>query len=154
MHLAFHRSAATRPDLCPCDDCVQAANLKLKFVAHIGEVATQTIRDGGSSLESTSSSSTDAEEPVEDPEYVLFSEELYRTGETTLDAVREVSQDLEGIGLVRTYVAGIEGVAGSLPPLPEPGPLERVGRTLGVAGRGLPYMLGLRRTRRATASAR
>ena len=78
----------------------------------------------------------------------------FRAGGTAFDPVRELPQDLEGIGRVRTYVAGIEGVAGSLPPLPEPGPLERVARTLGVAGRGLPYMLGLRRTRRPTAPAR
>ena len=46
MHQAFHverQYVATY--LCPCDGCVQVDNLKLKFVAHIGEVATQTIRD-------------------------------------------------------------------------------------------------------------
>jgi hypothetical protein len=156
MHVAFHRERRyVASVLCPCDACEQADNLKLKFVAHVGEVATQTIRDRRKLV------GIDVilvhrllKNPVEDPEYVLFSEELYRTGGTAFDPVRELPQDLEGIGPVRTYVAGIEGVAGSLPPLPEPGPLERVGRTLGVAGRGLPYMLGLRRTRRATASAR
>jgi hypothetical protein len=156
MHVAFHRERRyVASVLCPCDACEQADNLKLKFVAHVGEVATQTIRDRRKLV------GIDVilvhrllKNPVEDLEYVLFSEELYRTGGTAFDPVRELPQDLEGIGPVRTYVAGIEGVAGSLPPLPQPGPLERVGRTLGVAGRGLPYMLGLRRTRRATASAR
>jgi hypothetical protein len=156
MHLAFHRERRyVASVLCPCDACEQADNLKLKFVAHVGEVATQTIRDRRKLV------GIDVilvhrllKNPVDDPEYVLFSEELYRTGGTVFDPVRELPQDLEGIGRVRTYVAGIESVAGSLPPLPEPGPLERVGRTLGVAGRGLPYMLGLRRTRRATAPAR
>ncbi len=47
-----------------------------------------------------------------------------------------------------TYVADIEGVVGSLPPLPDPGRLKRLGRTVDVAGHGLPYMLGFRRTRR------
>src|SRR5213592_2735198 len=45
MHRVFHierRHVAS--NLCPCDGCVQANNLKLKFVAHIGDVATQTIK--------------------------------------------------------------------------------------------------------------
>src|SRR6266545_5250156 len=44
MHRAFHlerQHVAT--NLCPCDGCAQADNLKLKFVAHIGEVVTQTV---------------------------------------------------------------------------------------------------------------
>ena len=42
MHRAFHlerQHVAT--NLCPCHGCAEADNLKLKFVAHIGEVATQ-----------------------------------------------------------------------------------------------------------------
>ena len=84
--------------------------------------------------------------PVHVPEYVLLSEELYRTGESELpDSVHEVSQDLEGIGPVRSYFVDIADLAGPLPPLPDPPLLRRLGRTLDVAGRGLPYMLGLRR---------
>ena len=46
MHRAFHRERQyVASNLCPCDACEQANNLKLKFVAHVGEVATQTIRD-------------------------------------------------------------------------------------------------------------
>ena len=151
MHRAFHlerRYVAT--NLCPCDGCVQANNLKLKFVAHIGEVATQTIRERRKLV------GIDVihvhrllKNPVQAPEYVLFSEDLYRTGETALpDRVHEISQHLEGIGPARAYFVEIEDLAGSLPPPPDPPLLERVGRTLDVAGRGLPYMLGLRRRRR------
>jgi Protein of unknown function (DUF2652) len=154
MHVAFHRERRyVASVLCPCDACEQAENLKLKFVAHVGEVATQTIRDRRKLV------GIDVilvhrllKNPVEDPEYILFSEELYRTGGTAFDPVQELPQDLEGIGPVLTYVADIDEIAGALPPLPDPGRLERVGRTLGVAGRGLPYMLGLRRTRRAAAA--
>src|SRR5687767_7341209 len=46
MHQAFHREREyVAKNLCPCSGCKEAANLKLKFVAHVGEVATQTIRD-------------------------------------------------------------------------------------------------------------
>src|ERR687887_357204 len=98
MHRAFHierQHVAT--NLCPCDGCVQADNLKLKFVAHIGEVASQTIKDRRKlvgidviHVHRMLKNSVDA------PEYVLFSEELYRTGEGALPEVREVSEEFEG----------------------------------------------------------
>jgi Protein of unknown function (DUF2652) len=151
MHRAFHRERRyVASNLCPCDSCVQADNLKLKFVAHIGEVATQTIRARRKLV------GIDVilvhrllKNPVQLPEYVLFSEELYRTGGAALSApVNELSHDLEGIGPVRTYHVDIAAFAGSLPAMPDPRWLERLGRTVDVAGRGLPYMLGLRRRRR------
>ena len=155
MHRAFHverRHVAT--NLCPCDGCEQANNLKLKFVAHVGDVATQTIKRRRKLV------GIDVifvhrllKNPVEVPEYVLFSEELYRTGDAALpDHVQEVSQELEGIGPVRSYFVDVGDLAGSSPPLPDPSWPGRLGRTLAVAGSGLPYMVGLRRRRR-TASA-
>jgi hypothetical protein len=155
MHRAFHieRQHVTT-NLCPCDFCAQADNLTLKFVAHIGEVATQTIKQRRKLV------GIDVvfvhrllKNPVQIPEYVLLSEELYRSGDAALpDPLHEVSQDLEGIGPVRVYYVDVEDLVGLLPPPPDPSWLGRLGRTAGLAGRGLPYMLGLRR-RRGTASA-
>jgi class 3 adenylate cyclase len=155
MHRAFHierRHVAT--NLCPCDGCVQAENLKLKFVAHIGEVASQNIKHRRNLV------GIDVifvhrllKNAVQVPEYVLFSEELYRTGDGALpDHVRELPQDLEGIGPVRTYFVDVEDLAGSLPPLPDPSWLGRLGQTVAVVGPGLPYMLGLRRSRRVASA--
>src|SRR5436190_3577592 len=119
MHRAFHLERQhVASNLCPCDGCVQADNLKLKFVAHVGEVATQTIRQRRKLV------GIDVilvhrllKNPVQAPEYLLFSEELYRAGEAALpDPVHEVSQNLEGIGRVRSYFVDIEDLAGSLPP--------------------------------------
>jgi hypothetical protein len=150
MHRAFHLERQyVASNLCPCDGCGGADNLKLKFVAHVGEVAAQTIRQRRKLV------GIDVilvhrllKNPVQAPEYLLFSEELYRAGAAALsDPVHEVSQDLEGIGPVRTYFVDIEDLAGSLPPLPDPSWRERLGRTVDVAARGLPYMLGLRRSR-------
>ena len=155
MHLAFHterRYVAT--NLCPCDACEEANGMTLKFVAHVGDVAVQTIRDRRKLV------GIDVilvhrllKNGVEDPEYVLLSEELYRTQRSAFDPVREVEQDLEGIGPSLTYVAGLEQLAGSPPPLPRPTALERLGRTLDVAGRGLPFMFGRKRSRTAAAAA-
>jgi hypothetical protein len=151
MHRAFHlerRHVVT--NLCPCSGCTEADNLKLKFVAHIGDVATQTIKHRRTLV------GIDVifvhrllKNSVQVPEYVLLSEEVYRDGDVALsDHVHEVAQDLEGIGPVRTYFVDVEDLAGSLPPAPDPSWPRRLGGTVGLVGRGLPYMLGLRRRRR------
>jgi hypothetical protein len=148
MHRAFHHELQhVAANLCPCDGCAQADNLKLKFVAHIGDVAAQTVRQRRTlvGIEVIFVHRL-LKNPVQIPEYVLFSEELYRTGDAALPKpVHEVSQDLEGIGPVRTYFVDVEDLAGPLPPAPDPSVLERVGDTVGLVGRGLPYMLRLRR---------
>jgi hypothetical protein len=92
--------------------------------------------------------------PVQVPEYILLSEDLYRSGGTSVPdhPMHEISQDLDGIGPVRTYFVDVEDLAGTLPPVPDPSLLRRFGGTLGMAGRGLPYMLRLRRPRRTAAA--
>lgn len=150
MHHAFHRERQfVASNLCPCDACEEANNLKLKFVAHVGEVAIQTIRDRRKLV------GIDVilvhrllKNSVPAPEYLLFSEALYRNGGDAFDPLQTVEQELEGIGRVQTYFADITSVAGPPPPIPDLGWLERLSRTVDVAGRGLPYMLGLRRLRR------
>lgn len=152
MHRAFHlerQNVAT--NLCPCAGCKEAADLKLKFVAHIGDVATQTIRQRLKLV------GIDVilvhrllKNPVPIPEYVLLSEELYSTGETSLpDSVREISSELEGIGTVRAYFVDVGDIEASPPALPAPSWRTRLGRTVAAVSLGLPYMLGLRRPRRA-----
>jgi hypothetical protein len=89
------------------------------------------------------------------PEYVLISEELYGTGDSSTrdDAMQELSHDLEGIGSVRTYFVEVDDLPGTLAPVPDPSLLRRFGETGAILGRGLRYKLGLRRPRR-TAPAR
>jgi hypothetical protein len=82
MHRAFHTERQyVATNLCPCGDCAQVDNLKLKFVAHVGEVATRTIRQRRTLV------GIDVifvhrllKNPVPVPEYVLLSQALYETG--------------------------------------------------------------------------
>ena len=154
MHRAFHierQHVAT--NLCPCDGCVQADNLKLKFVAHVGEVATQTISERRKLV------GIDVilvhrllKNPLEAPEYVLFSEELYRTGDGALSETR--ARGLARARRDRTRPRVLRGRRGRRGPAPSAAGsrwLGRLGRTLAVAGRGLPYMVGRRRRRRVAA---
>src|SRR5215218_762857 len=152
MHRAFHQERRlVELNLCPCDSCAQTKDLKLKFVAHVGEVAVQKIKRRRKLV------GMDVifvhrllKNPVEVPEYVLLSEDLYRTGGTSVsdDLVHEISQDLEGIGPVRTYFVEVADLAGPLAPVPDPTWLRRSGETVAILGRGLRCKLG-RRPRRA-----
>jgi hypothetical protein len=148
MHREFHLERHyVATNLCPCASCTQANNLKLKFVAHIGEAATQTIRQRRKLV------GIDVilvhrmlKNLVPVPEYLLLSEELYKTSAATLPGpAHEVAQDLEGIGPSRSYFLDVADLPDSLPALPDPPVLRRISRTLAVAGSGLPHMLGLRR---------
>jgi uncharacterized protein DUF2652 len=150
MHRAFHLERVyVGANLCPCKGCTQVDKMKLKFVAHIGQVATQTIRQQRKLV------GIDVihvhrmlKNPVQVPEYVLLSEELHtlREGELPVPGT-EVLQDLEGIGPTRAYFLDVADLVGVMPPAPAPSALGRLGRTLVVAGSGMPYMLGLRRRR-------
>jgi hypothetical protein len=152
MHRAFHvERRLIELNMCPCPSCAQASGLNLKFVAHVGEVATQTIKRRRNLV------GMDVifvhrllKNPVQVPEYVLLSEDLYRSGGKLLPdhPMHEISLDLEGIGPVRTYFVEVEDLAGSPPSVPEPSWLRRFGGTVGILARGLPYMLRLRRPRR------
>src|SRR3712207_3078157 len=145
MHRAFHEQRRLiELNMCPCGSCTKTSALKLKFVAHVGEVATQTIKRRRKLV------GVDViyvhrllKNPVHLPEYVLVSEELYRRGgdAPSAPAMQEIAQDPEGIGPVRTYFMDVEDIAAPLAPLPDPSWPQRIGGTVGMVGRGLPYIL-------------
>ena len=146
LHAAFHAERQrVQLNMCPCGSCKKTADLKLKFVAHVGEVATQTIQRRKKLV------GVDVihvhrllKNSVEVPEYLLISDELLREGGAIHPDVpmREVSLDLEGIGTRRSHYTDVADIA---VPVPDPTWPQRVGGTLAMVGRGLPYALGRRR---------
>jgi hypothetical protein len=149
MHRAFHAERRlVELNLCPCDSCTQTSELKLKFVAHVGEVAVQKIRRRRKLV------GMDVilvhrllKNSVPVPEYVLLSEDVYRDGGTPPPepVARELSQDVDGIGPVRTYYLEVQDLAAPLGPVADPSSLQRVGATVAILGRGLRCRLPLRR---------
>jgi len=112
LHRVFHRERRfVELNMCPCGSCTRTSGLTLKFVAHVGEVATQTIR------RRTKLVGTDVihvhrllKNPVDLPEYLLVSDELYRAGVNGSDgsegsagsgaaAMRTIELDLEELDL-------------------------------------------------------
>jgi hypothetical protein len=152
LHAAFHAERQrVQLNMCPCGSCKKTSDLKLKFVAHVGEVATQTIRHRKKLV------GVDVihvhrllKNSVDVPEYLLVSDELLHEGGATHDEVgmHEVSLDLEGIGQVRSHYADLADMAA---PVPDPTWPQRIGGTFAMVGRGLPY--ALRRGRQAASAA-
>ena len=144
MHGAFHRERQlVQRNMCPCGSCKQTGDLKLKFVAHIGEVATQTIQRRRKLV------GLDVihvhrmlKNPVDLPEYVLVTDELYSTA-FSAPAMQDVDLELDGIGQVKTHYLDVGDLAmpTALPSWP-----QRIGGTFAMVGRGLPYAVGWRRT--------
>jgi hypothetical protein len=156
MHQGFHSQMARMIALqmCNCDACLQSRNLKVKFVGHVGEVAKQTI----SGREKVIGVDVIAvhrmlKNAVPAPEYLLMTESLVEhCGADVREGASTIQQELEGLGSASLYFVDLAGVA--LPPLPPPKPTlpRRLGETLGVGFRGLPTVLGLRRSRRAASA--
>jgi hypothetical protein len=151
LHRAFHAERRfVELNMCPCGSCRQTNGLKLKFVAHVGEVATQTIK------RRTKLVGMDViyvhrllKNAVPLSEYLLVSDELYRSagGASAAPAMQGLAQDLEGIGPVTTHFVDIADLGAPLEPLPDPSWPRRIGGTFAMVGRGLPYVIQRRRPR-------
>src|SRR5262245_63566456 len=153
MHQAFHacRQQIAALNNCSCEGCRQAGRLRVKFVAHLGDVAVQRVK------RSAKLAGLDVilvhrmlKNAVPIPEYLLLSEAVFRRMD---DRVRSrgqaLAQELEGLGVVPTYFMDLAEIAGDAPPAPEVTALGRLRENLGVVLRSLPYLLGLKRPRYA-----
>jgi hypothetical protein len=145
MHRAFHEERRlVERNVCPCKSCTQTSGLRLKFVAHVGDVATQTIKRRKKLV------GLDViyvhrmlKNSVTVPEYVLVSDDLYRNGGTASSelVIHEIAQDLEGVGRVDTYFVNIADLPAPPAPIPDPSWRRRMGCTVGMVVRGLPHVL-------------
>jgi hypothetical protein len=156
MHQAFHSQLERMValNMCSCDACLQSRNLKVKFVGHVGEVATQTVR-GRENLVGVDVIAVHRmlKNAVQVPEYVLMSESLLEQCRPEIrEGTSEIEQELEGLGPARLFFVDLEKFALERPPPPKPTLPGRMGLTMGVAFRGFPAMLGLRRSRRSQAA--
>lgn len=151
MHQAFHieleRMIAL--NMCACDACMQSRNLKVKFVGHVGEVATQTVA-GRQKVVGVDVIAVHRmlKNGVRVPEYILMSEPLYqRSEEAVRAAALAIEEDLEGLGSETLHFVDLERFALDRPPPPQPSLRRRLRATTGLAFRGFPIVAGLRRPR-------
>ena len=150
LNRAFHRERRyVELNMCPCGSCTKTSELKLKFVAHVGEVATQTIRRRKKLV------GLDVihvhrllKNSVPVPEYVLVSDELFAFGGATSTELpmHDLPMELEGIGAVTTHYVDLADLS-TLEPFPDPSWPQRLGGTFAMVGRGLPYVLRRKQAR-------
>jgi class 3 adenylate cyclase len=133
--------------LCSCDSCMQAGQLKLKFVAHVGEIAFQKVK------RYTELAGVDVifvhrllKNSVPVPEYVLMSEPVFQEVKAFSAYVRSLSEELEGLGSVSTFYVDLTEVASEQPEDLEPSFGRRLLAWLRMTWRSLPYFVGLRRS--------
>ena len=148
MHRAFHekQQEIAANTLCPCEACAQVGSLKLKFVAHAGEVAEQRIRNRTSLIGfDVITVHRMLKNSVPVPEYLLVSDEVYRRLDPELrERATSITEELEGLGETPLHFVDL-GELAEVPAAPEPSVAGRVRETATVLGRGMPYLLGLKR---------
>ncbi len=149
IYRAFHRCAAEIKlnTLCPCDGCQQVGKLKIKLVAHVGEVARQKVKH------LTELAGIDVvlvhrllKNTVPIEEYLLGTEPV----QERLDALlRErgtaLALDLEGIGLTPSFYVDLARYAGETPSPPRRSYFARLTGYWAMELRTFLYALGLRR---------
>lgn len=132
---------------CTCDGCVQADQLKLKFVAHEGEVAFQKVK------RHTELAGVDVifvhrllKNSVPSSEYVLMSEPVHeRVDPRMKDEAKEIEHDLEGFGKSRQFWVDLVASAEKLPPPPEPSAMRTFLAWAKMTWRSIPYILGFKK---------
>ncbi len=147
MHRAFHarQQAMACLNTCPCQGCSQTQHLKVKFVAHVGDVAPQRVkrltRLAGFDVIVVHRMLKNA---VPISEYLLLSEPLFSAcGEPIRRDARPLEQELESVG--RAHYIDLTTAVEPLPARPPITPSAQRRETWGVLVRTLPYVLGLRK---------
>ncbi len=133
--------------VCTCEGCVQADQLKLKFVAHEGEVAFQKVK------RHTELAGVDViyvhrllknEVPVS--EYVLVSEPVHAHLAPELrEHAKPIEHELEGLGASKQFWVDLTEVEAKLPEPPEPSFGRKLRAWWKMTWRSLPYFFGLKK---------
>ncbi len=132
--------------LCNCDGCVQASQLRIKFIAHEGEVAFQKIK------RHSELAGVDVilvhrllKNDVPLPEYLLMSDAVKsRAGEALRAQCQPIEHDLEGFGPTPGFYVDLEALAPAAQEAQAPSFFRKLGAWLAMTWRSLPYFLGLR----------
>ncbi len=131
---------------CNCDGCVQVGDLKLKFVAHVGDVAFQKVK---SYVELAGMDvillHRMLKNHVPHAEYVLVTDVVHdRLSANVRARANAQEEDFEGVGEVQTHWLVLDDIA---PCTLEPRPtswLRRIWAWLRMTIRSMPYFVGAR----------
>ena len=149
IYRAFHaRAMDLRTNtLCPCDGCLQAGDLKIKLVGHVGPVAVQKVK------QMTELAGVDVivvhrmlKNDVPVPEYLLVTQPVYEMLDEPLrERAANLNLELDDLGSTPAYYVDLRDCSDVLPvakPLPMP---ARLARHVKLICRSVPYILGLKK---------
>jgi hypothetical protein len=145
MYRAFHtrQQWMVAHNLCICDACTQIVRLHVMFVAHVGDVVAQRIREHEKLVGvDVIAVHRMLKNTVPATEYILMSKPLYEGLEPRLRerAVR-VDQQVEGLGTMPLYFVDLGGLPIELSTAPEPTLPARIRETVGFGLRAFPRVL-------------
>jgi hypothetical protein len=151
MHRAFHarQQWMVARNMCSCEACRKVGSLRVKFVAHLGEVATQTIKErtklvGIDVIAAHRMLKSDV--PVE--EYVLMTDSAYERCDPLLRGRSvQIDRKIEGVGTMTTHFVDLDAIAREPSALENPGIPARLRETVGVIVRCLPRVVGISKFR-------
>lgn len=134
--------------LCNCDSCMQAQNLKLKFVAHVGEVAFQKVK------RFTELAGVDVifvhrllKNSVPISEYVLMSEPVFDRLEAEVKPLgKTLHEDLEGLGTMKLQYIDMCELSRERPHMARKPFLQRFVAWFKMTLRSIPYFVGTRKS--------
>lgn len=134
--------------LCDCEGCTKVGELKLKFVAHLGEVAFQKVKRykelAGVDVITVHRL---LKNTVPIAEYVLMSEPIYeRAGDHLRSFGKQATENLEGLGDLTTYYVDLEEAAPVTPAALAPSRFRSIVAWMKMAWQSTPYLLGLRKS--------
>ncbi len=130
--------------LCNCAACVNVVNLKLKFVAHAGQVAEQRVK------RHSELAGVDVilvhrmlKNDVPSAEYVLMTEPVARGMPAPVrEQAQAIEHDFEGLGRTATQFVELSQMVPHFPAPPPPSLLLRLWRKVCQELRSLPYSIG------------
>lgn len=149
MHRAFHgeQDKMNALNLCSCQPCKEIGRLRLKFVAHVGDVGRQQIA-GRTHLAGVDVITVHRmlKNAVPVDEYLLTTERLNdEFAGAGAPAPATIEQELDGIGPATLRFTDMDEIALAPDPPPPATVSRRAGQLLSVAARGFPMVVGLRR---------
>ncbi|HEY3065116.1 MAG TPA: DUF2652 domain-containing protein [Methylomirabilota bacterium] len=155
MHRAFHacQERIDAVNTCRCDGCRQVGRLRVKFVAHVGDVAVQRVK------QSSKLAGLDVilvhrmlKSPVPVEEYALLSEALFQAAPAVVQTrAGRLEQELEGLGKTVMYFLELADVRAAVAAGVQVSTVDHARENAGVIWRSLPYLLGVKRPRFAFA---
>ena len=149
IYRAFHARVSDLKinNLCKCDGCMQAGNLKIKLVGHFGDTAVQKIKN------LTELAGFDVilvhrmlKNDVPIPEYMLMTEPVHeRSGASIRERSASHPLQLEDVGSTATFYVDLERYVSEVPAARRLPMSARVARQLTLVVRSLPSLLGMRK---------